>query len=101
MDRFYIPLGTKVVINTIEGPRTGTVLSYRDTHLAELNPPSEPNPDKPVLTSIGIPVVTPDMQRIITLYTVQLDAPETWPGLVDESGTVTVHSYIRPIENAN
>lgn len=99
----YIPVGSKVVIYTIEGKATGTVLSFRDTHLAELNPPQPEPPDKPNI--LNIPVVIPeiDLQRIITMYTVLLDDPVMYKaGPVSDTGTVEVYKFIRlASEDAN
>lgn len=99
MPEFYIPVGSKVAVSTIDGVMTGTVLSYRDTHLAELNPPTPINPDKPNILGIPQTVVEPDLMRIITLYTVKLDNPEAWPGIVEPDGTITTYKFIRPIND--
>lgn len=92
----YIAEGTRVVINTLEGEYTGTVISYRDGLLEELNQAEPLNPDKPMpnLPQFPLPI---DLKRIITFYTVKLDDPTGFQGILD-GDLATVYKFIRPLE---
>lgn len=80
--------GTRVVFNTFEGEFTGTVLSIRDTTLAELNPQQPVNPNKAPPTDTA-PVL--NTQRIITMYTIQVDENPEYTG----TNPLETYAFIR------
>lgn len=93
----YINVGTRVQIQTLEGVFLGTVVSFRDAHLEELNPPSEPVASKEPVSEAKTTAWSNDLQRTVTLYNVQLDDPTNYIGVLDGDIALNIYKFITPV----
>jgi hypothetical protein len=96
----YIPVGTRVQIQAMEGLFLGTVVSFRDAYLEELNPPSLPNVLKPteIIKLDKTSAWANDPKKIITLYAVKLDDPTLYRGQLNGDVAQNIYTFITPIE---